>query len=144
MFNLQVSCSDSCCNIKEKEDTCKVCGQKGHNVKEITVKQFVKKPLNIYEGFYFCKNPDCNVIYFNNEKDTYLKKEDINTEVGIKEDYGLICYCFKYTVEQIKKEREKVLDEVNKKIKNLGCKCEIKNPSGSCCLSDIREIIKVR
>jgi hypothetical protein len=142
MFNLNVSCNDSCCSHDFKEDICKICSQKGHSVKEITLKQFIKKPLSDYNGFYFCKNPNCDVIYFNNTSNIYLKKEHINTKVGLKEGKGLICYCFDYKVEDVKQNGQEIINQINQKIKEFGCECEIKNPTGRCCLSDIRAVSK--
>ena len=143
MFELNVTCTDSCCCGITGEDICKVCRQKGHAVKDITVKQFVKKPLLSYTGFFFCENSECDVVYFNNVSNVYLQKSDIKERVGLKEKNSPrpICYCFGYFIEDVEKDGKRVVQEINKKIKELGCECEIKNPSGRCCLSDIRKII---
>ena len=137
MIPINVSCSSDCCSTDIKEGICPVCKTKGHSVKGVTVKRFSKKTLNDYTGFYFCENGNCDVIYFKINVFT-LKKKDINTLVGLKEGKGLLCYCFNKTVEEVKENKEKVIEEIKKKIKELGCACEIKNPSGRCCLTDIK------
>ncbi|WP_457641341.1 putative iron-sulfur cluster-binding metallochaperone [Persephonella sp.] len=144
MFNVKiVNCTDICCSISN-EDVCRMCAGKGHAVKDITLKQFVLRPLENYNGFYFCENPECDVVYFNNEKGIYLYKKDIKVKVGIKEENPPrpICYCFGFNIEDVKNNGENVVKEINKKIKESGCFCETANPSGKCCLADIKKLIK--
>lgn len=137
MIPINISCSSDCCSTDNKEGICPVVLHTGHSVKEITVKQFPKKLLENYSDFYFCENKNCDVIYFKNNG-FILKKNDVNVLVGIKEGKGLLCYCFNKTVEEVKENKEKVIEEIKKNIKELGCECEIKNPSGRCCLTDIK------
>lgn len=58
----------------------------------------------------------------------------------------LICYCFKFSKrnlsDAIKEDRENsFIDEIKKMMKDPGCFCEKANPSGKCCLNDIKNFI---
>ena len=145
----------TCCNIPVSGDTsiCKECGNKGKSVKQITLKSLVKEPkhkvIKSFDGFYFCETPNCQVVYFNNEEQVYLHKEDIKVRVGIKETKNPIpvCYCFRWTsgriFNQIKQfEYSTAGQEISVKVKAGACVCEIKNPSGRCCLVEVNKIVK--
>jgi hypothetical protein len=145
----------NCCNIPVSGDTsiCKECGNKGKSVKQITLKSLVKEPkyevIKSFDGFYFCETPNCQVVYFNNEEQVYLHKEDIKVRVGIKETENPIpvCYCFRWTSERIFNQIKQfgystAVQEISAKVKAGECVCEIKNPSGRCCLGEVNKTVK--
>lgn len=146
---------DCCCDVSTNggSSICRECSKEGKPVAEITLKSLVKKPrlesIKGLDGFYFCETPSCEVIYFNNEQDIYLHKQDVKVRVGLKEVESPIsvCYCFGWT-------REKILDqikqrgfstaikEISDKIKAGGCACDVNNPSGRCCLGEVSRLVK--
>ncbi len=145
----------SCCDIKFSEDTamCKECNCKGKPVSEITIESLVKEPvleaIESLDGFFYCETPNCGVVYFNNQQQVYLHKEDVKARVGIKETESSIpvCYCFGWTQERIFEQIKQLgyttaVKEISAKVKSGECKCEIKNPSGRCCLGDINKVVK--
>jgi len=145
----------TCCSIPASGDTsiCKECGNKGKSVKKITFKSIVKEPkyeiIKGFDRFYFCETPNCQVVYFNNEEQVYLHKEDIKVRVGIKETENPIpvCYCFRWTRERIYDQIKQfgystAVQEISDKVKAGECACEIKNPSGRCCLGEVNKIVK--
>lgn len=95
----------SCCDVSESRgiSICRECGNKGKSVKEITLKSLVRsqklEAIKNLDGFFFCETPTCKVVYFNNEQQVYLRKEDVKVRVGIKEteDPIPVCYCFGWT-----------------------------------------------
>ncbi|SNQ60293.1 putative iron-sulfur cluster-binding metallochaperone [Candidatus Methanoperedens nitratireducens] len=145
----------ACCDIKVSEDTaiCKECGGKGKSVGEITLKSLVKEPvleaIESLNGFYYCETPTCGVVYFNNEQQVYLHKEDLKIRVGIKETESPIpvCYCFGWTKERIFEQIKQpgnstAVREISARVKAGECECEIKNPSGRCCLGNVNKTVK--
>ncbi|MDD5615713.1 MAG: hypothetical protein PHH85_05875 [Candidatus Methanoperedens sp.] len=146
----------SCCDVKIKvsgNTSCKECGNKGKPVSEITLKSLVKEPvietIESLDGFCFCETPTCGVVYFNNEQQAYLHKEDVKVRVGIKETESPIpvCYCFGWTqekiFEQIKQQgKSTAVKEISAKVKAGECECERKNPSGRCCLGEVTKVVK--
>jgi copper chaperone CopZ len=93
--------------------------------------------------YYFCDAKGCHVVYFTTDGRT-ITKQQLKVEVGVKEVEGdrPLCYCFGHAVATIKEElrmkgRSDALEDVRRKIKDQGCACEIKNPSGSCCLGTV-------
>ncbi|MBT4760272.1 MAG: hypothetical protein HOO06_01125 [Bdellovibrionaceae bacterium] len=57
-----------------------------------------------------------------------------------------VCYCFKYTEKMIQDscrdyDNHKVLNEIKAKMKDPGCFCKTANPSGKCCLGDVKKVI---
>ncbi len=136
-----------------KSDICKECGNNGKSVSEITLKSLVKdskfEDITNFTGFHFCETPTCNVVYFNNEQNFYLHKEDVKVRVGIKEteDPIPVCYCFGWTQERIFNQIKQqgystVIQEISAKVKAGECACEINNPSGRCCLEEVKKVIE--
>ena len=103
-----------------------------------TVLHHVKQPWGLEEAnktFYFCDDPECDVVYFSND-DSILTSSELRTEIGIKStsEDALICYCFGVTkVQAIQPEiRNYVIEQTRQGI----CSCDTTNPSGKCCLKD--------
>jgi len=58
----------------------------------------------------------------------------------------MACYCFqksqKDLLDAVKNQQETdFLNDIKSKMKKLGCFCETANPSGKCCLADIKFLI---
>jgi hypothetical protein len=128
---------------------CPNCGLKGKAVSTLTVKSIVMDHIRVTKNgvYLFCRTPDCNVVYFNSSSIFY--KADTKVRVGLKEqvDPIPICYCFGYTRKDIRRDiRERGKSDIPEYIKaevQAGfCACEVKNPTGSCCLGDITRIVR--
>lgn len=147
----------SCCDIEVKvsgnTSICKECGNKGIPVEKITLNSFVQEPaletMESPDGFYFCETPTCEIVYFNNEQQVYLHKEEVKVRVGIKETENPvpICYCFGWTQEMIFEQIKQrgystAVQEISAKVKAGECACDIKNPSGRCCLGNIYKLVR--
>jgi len=133
------------------EIVCPICKNKADKVSAITVKSLVKedyqKQLSSIEDFYFCKTSNCEVIYF--KGNDLIKQQDFKIEVGLKDwsKNNTICYCFDWTkdkvLEQLKQEgKTNVVEDISSKMNDIGCSCDTKNPSGKCCLKEVKELVK--
>ncbi len=134
------SCCTSTENSKNKPRQYK-CPSNGKLYKEVspaTILHHMNEPWNWNnkdQGYYFCDDPDCDVVYFG-EDDSLIKKSSLRTEVGIKEerDDALVCYCFGVSKKESKSQ--KIKEFVIENTKNNNCACVTRNPSGRCCLKD--------
>ncbi len=59
----------------------------------------------------------------------------------------LICYCFNFSREDIRREMKEtgkttILDFISSQIKAGHCACAVKNPKKRCCLGDILAAVK--
>lgn len=87
------------------------------------------------QGYYFCNDPDCEVIYFG-EDGTQIKKSELRTKVFVKDKEGaLICHCFGISMQDAS-SNPAIKDFVIQQTKQGNCSCETSNPSGRCCLKD--------
>ena len=135
----------------EKVTLCPICNGNTQQVKYITVKHFVKDDIinDLYEGdYHICLNKDCDVVYFNENKNIILKRQHIKIPIWYKKDANpkYICYCNKVTEEQIINavlidgaENLKDIVRLTGAMKNG--KCETNNPLGKCCSHIIQETI---
>jgi len=98
-------------------------------------------------SYSFCRTADCEVVYFSDQ--AVFKKPDLKVRVGIKEttDPIPLCYCFAYSREDVHQDIEStgsttILEEIKAEVQGGFCACEVKNPSGACCLGDITRAIQ--
>jgi hypothetical protein len=134
-------------SVKEKKDNvCPLCNNMAKNISKVTLESFLKEEeqnkLLSLEGFYFCKTSSCKVIYF--RKELIFKDKHLTKEIGLKDwtNPSTVCYCFNWTVEKIQKDISCVISDIKSQMNTDKCACEISNPSGSCCLKDVKEVIR--
>lgn len=87
------------------------------------------------QGYYFCNDPDCDVVYFG-EDGSIIKKTELRTKVfSKKKNDALICHCFGVSMFDATRNPE-IKKFVTQQTKIGNCSCETSNPSGRCCLKD--------
>lgn len=130
---------------------CQRCGRPGKPVGHITVEALLKPELRAELNgtrYAFCETPDCPVVYFSVDG-TRFTKDQIRVRAGLKEkeDPILVCYCFGVTERMIQEEIERTgqstaSSRIRTEVKAGNCRCEVENPSGRCCLSEVNRMEK--
>ncbi len=125
--------------LPENSESCPSCNQKSKVVPTSAI-------ILSLEGFSFCSTSSCELVYFKNTFVIHIS--DLKYSIGFKNNShpSTVCYCFNWTKEKIQKQLEEkgtttALEEIKEKIKNKKCLCEIKNPKGKCCMSDMKKTI---
>ncbi len=147
-----------CCSVNVKTGSapavmaCPASGGRSKRVNTITVKALVRTlPLGMPNTqYYFCEAPDCEVVYFALDAQApRFRREDLVVRVGAKEtaDPIPICYCFGFTRRDIWDEirgtgKSTVAERITAEVKAGHCACEVKSPSGKCCLGDVTRAAK--
>lgn len=138
-------------NARDANKYCKVCGNLGTRVLQVTVATHTEPGhWNLLsEGFWFSHTPDCPIIYFNNRTGIYFAKDEVKTRFGLKEteDPRPICYCLAILEEHIRYEilRKGCCDSLNDIVgytkAGTGKWCLTTNPSGKCCREYLKGIV---
>src|SRR5258707_15696346 len=101
---------------------------------------------------FYCEAPGCVAFFFPlNTQAPLFRGEALGAGVGDKEieDPLLVCYCFGFTRQDIWDEirstgKSTVAKRITAEVEAGRCACEMKNPSGKCCLGDVTRIVKGR
>ncbi len=143
-----------CCSVKDSSvarpvAACPANGARSKQVDLLTVKSLVRQlPLGMpTTQYYFCSSSECEVVYFPLDSQAPLfRRNDLSVRVGAKEilDPIPICYCFGFTREAIWNEirstgRSTVAKRIRAEVEAGRCACEVKNPSGKCCLGEVTQ-----
>jgi hypothetical protein len=129
---------------------CPVNGARSKQVDMLTVKSLVRQlPLGMPKTqYYFCEAPGCDAVYFALDAQApVFRHGDLIVRVGSKEtaDPIPVCYCFGFTRKNIQDEiaetgRSAIGERITAEVKAGNCACEVKNPSGKCCLGSVTQI----
>ena len=143
---------------------CTTCGRTGKLVETRTVQALLALPLTEMRGdtYRFCAQSDCPTVYYSSDgqggagdaagqpgQHVFLEA-DLRERVHQKhpaDDEVFLCYCFRHTPGSIRAElratgHSTVVRCVTAGIKAERCACEIRNPQGSCCLGNVRAVMK--
>lgn len=130
---------------------CPECGQPGKPVEGQTVKALLAVSLRETRAsaYLFCRTRACPVVYFSVDGAQRFTVPQVRERVYQKEpdtDEVFVCYCFRHTVGQVRSappaSRAAILDDINTGIQAGQCACDLRNPQGSCCLGNVRGLIK--
>ena len=131
---------------------CPANGARSKQVDILTVRSLVRRlPLGMPAAqYYFCESRECDVVYFGADPQApVFRREDLLVRVGVKEESDLIpvCYCFGFSRKDIQAEvvetgRSAIALRITAEVKEGRCACEVKNPSGQCCLGDVRQVVR--
>ncbi len=150
----------SCCSGESCENArtatsggtaCPRCGAVGKVIGDETVRAILKPGQA--EGLLaverrFCRTPSCAVLYYGADG-RVVEKSAASVRIGVKEteDPIPLCYCFEFTRAHVRREVAEtgdstIPDRIDAEIRAGRCACERKNPSGACCLGDVRKAVK--
>ena len=98
---------------------------------------------------WFCKTADCDVVYFRGDTGERFVTADLRVPVFEKsaDPTCPVCYCFDHSVAEITSEvartgRSAIPDEIAEKCRRGLDRCEETNPRGSCCLGNVRAVVR--
>lgn len=144
--------ASSAVNLHVLPAHCPNCGLKGRRVDTLTVKALLSVSLiTIRPGAYrFCTTPDCSAVYYSEDGGQVFSEVDLRERVYQKsslDETVLVCYCFYHTLGSIRAElletrSSTIAEQVTAGIEAGACACDIRNPQGSCCLGNVRTLVK--
>ncbi len=130
---------------------CPACGTAGKPVQGQTVKALLAVTLRTVRDvdYLFCRTQTCPVVYFSPDGEQSFSDSQIRERVFQKQpesDDVYVCYCFRHTVGDIRTaapaQRAALIDDINTGIQAGQCACDLRNPQGSCCLGNVRGLVK--
>jgi Zinc binding domain len=130
---------------------CPECGQTGQPVQGQTVKALLAVTLRAVRDadYLFCRAQTCPVVYFSSDGRHSFTVGDVRERVFQKEPEAAdmpICYCFRHTVGDLRtgsaEARAAILEDINTGIEVGQCACDLRNPQGSCCLGNVRILVR--
>ncbi|WAR45968.1 putative iron-sulfur cluster-binding metallochaperone [Methylomonas rapida] len=142
--------SDCCCPTQPSTKTQQICPECGSTCKSVgmpTLYHQVRFPENqalIVESYYFCPGKTCSVGYFSSMGHS-IPKDWLRSYQDLQND--ALCYCFDIDAEQYLSalnahRAEPIKNFVMQRTKAKECACEIRNPSGQCCLANFKALEK--
>lgn len=124
---------------------CPECGHRAQAVGYLTLLHQLRTPLNqslAEQPYWFCADPGCRVVYFGRDGAAYGATELREPVLQKSADPDrLVCHCFGISVSRVEEEiaergasasRQFVAEQTRRG----NCACELRNPSGKCCLRD--------
>jgi len=111
----------------------------------LTVKpEFLEAALN---GTYrFCQARECPIVYFEEQENRVFTIDDLRITVGVKASANPIplCYCFGFDESHLREEISQtgtttIPERISHLIREGLCACDVRNPSGKCCLGEINK-----
>jgi hypothetical protein len=108
-----------------------------------------KKSLVADVQYYYCTDPNCDIVYFANQDALPITKADLTVKVFSKEknDDVNVCYCFGWSRGRIREEIEKTGTStaaltIARNMQAGKCACDTMNPKGECCIGDVHGVVK--
>ena len=134
----------ACCTptTQKTKAICPQCGQTSWAVSHRTMQHQLVSPNNMQawdEDFFCCRNLDCPVAYASEHH--VIPKTSLRAYQSGQEP--MLCYCFgvsravyQHLLEDNTAQGIKAF--VVQQTKEKLCACEVRNPSGRCCLADFK------
>lgn len=133
--------------------TCPECGVTGRKVGRVTLQALLtedaRERLSGSQSYRFCKSQGCRVVYFGEREPRTFHRHDVRVPIFQKstEPSRLVCYCFEHKVSDIEDEVRRtgasfIPDAIGEQCKAGLDHCEEMNPQGSCCLGNVRQVMK--
>ena len=137
---------------REEPSVCMKCKGEGKPVSRKTVlsmikPEFIEEALN--GNYRFCSAHECPIVYFEEQGIRKFTVDDLRVTVGLKATSGpiAVCYCFGFDESHLREEISQtgatsIPDKIAHLIREGLCACDVRNPSGSCCLGEVNKTVK--
>jgi hypothetical protein len=142
-----------CCSPPQRDEaasTCPRCGTAGRTAGSDTLAAILRPEAAARfasAGARFCATKTCGVVYYSADG-RLAEKGDAVIRIGAKETDAPIplCYCFGFTREDVYRDvaasgTSAVPERIEAEVRAGRCSCRTKNPSGRCCLGEVRRAV---
>lgn len=140
-----MSCScDGSAERPTSQSRCPTSGGPGQPVGWKTVAALVVGPVPSRQPFWLCREPGCPVVYFADNPGVVLAVDQLRVRPGFKAGGDLLCYCFLVGRSDVAREvatsgNSRAAASIAAEVKAGNCACDVRNPSGKCCLPEVRK-----
>ncbi len=134
----------------EGRPSCPRCGAVGRVVGDQTIEAILRPGLVtmlLEVERRFCRAPTCDVLYYGADG-RFAGKGAAAVRVDIKEsaDPVPLSYCLGFSRADVRKEIAEtgnctIPSRITSEVRAGRCACEVKNPSGACCLGDVNKAV---
>ncbi|MFQ5525001.1 MAG: (2Fe-2S)-binding protein [Thermoanaerobaculia bacterium] len=142
--------TEPCCAVPAAGGEVRQCPASGFDGKPVdwmTVAALTTGPVPAKQEFRLCFDAECDIVYYGSAG-AVLTAGDLNAQPGFKQrGDGLVCYCFLHRKSDIARQLEEtgrtdVFESIKSEVEAGNCACEVRSPSGKCCLGEVRETIR--
>lgn len=142
--------SQSCCSVPAAGEAiwrCPASGFEGQPVDWTTVAALTAGRVPPQQSFRLCRDAACELVYYGSTG-TVLTVNDLTVQPGFKDGSdGLVCYCFLHReadiAHQLRETGETdIFESIKAEVRAGSCACEVRNPSGKCCLGEVQQTIR--
>lgn len=130
--------------VKKDARDCPRCGKRGSSVERLTVAALTTGIVPANQRYWLCRRRDCEAVYFG-EDATVITAADMTVAPGFKSKAtdALVCYCFQHRRGDLEAElaaggETTISDRISAEVRKGNCACEVRNPSGKCCLGEVQ------
>jgi hypothetical protein len=131
-------------NQPAEAPSCPACQSESQPVASHTVAALILGSVPGRQRFWLCRSRDCEVVYFG-DSGARLRVSELRFLPALKSESpeALVCYCFLHRRSEIETElrhsgTSTVGDRIAAKVQARECECEVRNPSGRCCLGEVK------
>ena len=142
--------SEACCSVTRTDDgaaKCPASAFPGKPVHWTTVAALTHGRVPTKQEFRLCRDAECEIVYYGSDG-TILTGNDLNVQPGFKAGSDeLVCYCFLHRKADIERQLREtgdtdIFELIKKEVQAANCACEVRNPSGRCCLGEVQQAIR--
>lgn len=138
--------------MKSDEHPVCSCGAQSKRVSRKTVLSMLKPQFleeALMEAYRFCAARECPIVYFDERGTRVFTVDDLRVVVGVKTtaDPIPLCYCFGFDESHLREEilqtgSTTIPERISRLIHEGLCACDVRNPSGGCCLGEVNRAAK--
>lgn len=132
--------------MKKDVRDCPRCGERGQSVDRLTVAALTTGIAPADQRYWLCRQLACEVVYFG-EDATVIMAADMTVAPGFKSKApeALVCYCFQHRRGDLEAElaaggETTIPKRISAEVEAGNCACEVRNPSGKCCLGEVQRV----
>jgi hypothetical protein len=121
------------------EASCPGCGITGTEISRRTVVAVTSAALPPHQVLRLCRTSGCSLIYYG-EAGAQIPAAALS-RLPLFKGGEVVCFCFWREVGEVTNGgRERVVEEISDRVRAGDCACDLRYPTGKCCLGEIRRL----
>jgi hypothetical protein len=115
---------------------CPECGAVGAAIKRRTVVAVSRAAIPAHQTLRLCRTAGCSLIYYG-DAGARVTVETLALRPTFKGG-DVVCFCFLHRQADVDGDLSAVVAAIGSRVHARDCACDLRNPTGKCCLVDLR------